>query len=475
MPSPTRLRLLIAAFVTLCCLLGAGATRLHAQGVGDPADEVPDDPTKLFQQARAAEARKQFERAVMLYDEAIKLRPVYPEAEYQKGLDLTALNRLPEAEKSLRRAAALRTEWALPQTALGLLFVQQKRDKDAEPFLRRALELDPDDRDTLYAYAMLWVRLGDKEAALTLLKRATVDEDASADAWAARGSLERAAGDDKNAAASLKRAIGLDPKNIVAREERAEMRAAAGDYTRAAEDLQFLLRAQGQSPRVKQWQERIAALQASAARQAAGLSDTQGEMALSPAAVDAANSDDPKVAIPALDALLQTDPKNAVAHARLCALNRTTDPAAALEHCRAAVELAPRNPDYATGYAAALVQARRFSEAVPLLRQVLAVAPETYAAHANLATALDELKDYEAALAEYRWLNKAKPELAGVYFFIARDLDLIGEYEQALAAYEAFLARADATANKDEIERVNLRLPPLRRQVARGEKKRKKG
>jgi tetratricopeptide (TPR) repeat protein len=106
---------------------------------------------------------------------------------------------------------------------------------------------------------------------------------------------------------------------------------------------------------------------------------------------------------------------------------------------------------------------------------VTAVAPDNYAAHANLATALDELKDYEAALAEYRWLSRAKPDLGAVYYFIGRDLDLIGEYEQALGAYETFLARADASANKEEIERVNLRLPPLRRQIARGEKRRKKG
>jgi tetratricopeptide (TPR) repeat protein len=458
----------------LFCLLGAGAAGLRAQDT-DGTGEVADDPVRLFQQAHAAQARKQFDKALALYDEAIKLRPEYPEAEYEKGLVLNTLKRVPEAEKALRRAATLRPEWALPQTALGLLFVQQKRDKDAEPFLRRALELDGDDEDALVAYAMLWLRAGDKDTALTLLQRATTDETASPDVWAARGSLERAAGDNKAAAASLKRAIELEPANIIAREERSELRAAAGDYRRAVEDLQVLLRAHADSPRAKLWQEHVNGLQELAARQAAGQVDASGQVIEPPAAtVDAANSADPKIALPALNAILQTDPKNAVAHARLCALNRTTDPAGALEHCRAAVELQPKNADYATGYAAALVQAHRYSEAVPLLRQVLVVAPDNYAAHANLATALDELKDYDAALTEYRWVNQAKPDLAAVYFFIARDLDLIGEYEQALAAYETFLTRADPTVNKDEIDRVNLRLPPLRRQIARGEKRRKR-
>ncbi len=472
MQSHTRTRFFTCILLALCCLCGASG--LRAQAV-DSMDEVADDPGQLFQRAQAAQARNQLDRALALYDEALKLRPEYPEAEYQKGVALTGLNRLPEAERALRRAAELRTEWALPQTALGLLFTQQKRDKEAEPFLRRALELDPEDQTTLIAYAQLWLRAGDKAAALALYKRATSDESGEADTWAARGTLERLVGDDKAALISLRHALLLDPKNIIAREERAELSATANDYARAAEDLQFLIAEQKQSPRVTLWQQRLTELRALATRQAAGLPDNgpTTTAAVPAATVDAANNADPAVARPALRALLQTDPKNAVAHARLCAIDRANDPANALAHCRTALELDPRNADYATGYAAALVQARRFADAVPVLRQVLALAPDTYAAHANLATALDELKQYDAALVEYQWVNRAKPELAVVYFFIGRDLDLIGEFAPALAAYEIFLARADAQENKVEIERVNLRLPSLRNQIAHGEKRRK--
>ena len=474
MPSHMRFRLLAVAFGALLCLLCAGGAR--AQDV-DGTGEEQDDPAKLLQQGRAAQARNELERALTLYNEALKLRPEYPEAELQKGLVLTSLNRLPEAERALRRAAQLRAEWVLPQTALGLLFLQQKRDKDAEPFLRRALALDPDDTPSLVALGQIYVRAGEKEAALAIYKRATGDESADADAWAARGSLERDAGDTKAAAASLRRALQLDPNNVLAREERAELRAADSDYARAIEDVQFLLSKQPQSPHAKVWQQRIAEFQAMAARPpGAGLSAGGGPPnggVIRVETLEAANSDDPKIARAALIEIVTIDPKNAPAHARLCVLDRVTDTQSALEHCRSAVELEPKNSLYASAYAGALVQARRFNEAVPLLRKVIEVAPDNYPAHANLATALDELKDYAAALVEYRWLNRTKPDLAAVYFFIARDLDLLGEYEQALAAYETFLARADAVANKEEIERVQLRLPPLRKQVARGEKRRK--
>ncbi len=119
---------------------------------------------------------------------------------------------------------------------------------------------------------------------------------------------------------------------------------------------------------------------------------------------------------------------------------------------------------------------RRFSEAVIVLRRVLAIAPENYTAHANLATALYELKQFAAALNEYEWLLKAKPDLAVAYYFIATAHDYLGEYQQALSAYENFLARADTKTNQLEVEKIKLRLPSLRRQIQLGEGvKRKSG
>jgi hypothetical protein len=47
--------------------------------------------------------------------------------------------------------------------------------------------------------------------------------------------------------------------------------------------------------------------------------------------------------------------------------------------------------------------------------------------------------------------------------------DYLGQYQEALTAYETFLARANAKDNQLEIEKINLRLPSLRRQIARGE------
>jgi tetratricopeptide (TPR) repeat protein len=151
--------------------------------------------------------------------------------------------------------------------------------------------------------------------------------------------------------------------------------------------------------------------------------------------------------------------------AQLGASYRLDDPPRSLDFYRRANEVEPKNSEYATGYAAALVQARRFSDAVGVLRQITTVDPKSFVAHANLATALYELKRFPEALSEYEWLLAAKPDLVVAHFFIGTAHDKLGEFEAALAAYETFLAKADSKTNQLEIEKVQLRLPSLKKQI----------
>jgi tetratricopeptide (TPR) repeat protein len=407
---------LVWSFIFLAC----AASPLHAQ-TDDDADDGEADPVRIFNRAQDAHAKGDLARAVELYAEAIKVRPEFPEAEFQKGVALVALKQLPEAEKSLRRAVELRRDWSLPQTALGLLLVRAGDDAKAEPFLRRAIELDAKDANALTALASLRLRAGAKDEAVKLIQRATATAGASVTAalWVTRAHIERVAGDKAAAAASVERALQLDPGNVAAVEERTELAADTDDYERAIADVEKALSA---APGSAQLRARLANYHALA-----------GEK------------------------------------------YRIDDPAKSLAHYRRAAELVPTSVNYATGYASALVQARRFAEAAALLRRILADAPDNYAAHANLATALDGLKQYPEALVEYQWLNRARPELPVTYFLLARAYDLTGEYQLALAAYQAFLAKADPAQNGLEMEKVNLRLPNLLKQIKNGQgAKRKK-
>jgi tetratricopeptide (TPR) repeat protein len=465
--------LLLALSLTLCCV------HVICAQSDDGFSDAAVDPIKIFEKGQEAHQKGDLQLALEFYEEAIKVRPEFPEAEYQRALALVALDRLPEAEKGFRRAGELRAAWALPQAALGALLVRQNRLDEAQAPLETALKLDDRNAVALLAQTDLFLRRkattrAALEQLLGRLQRATVGEGAPASLWSARGSIERALDERTAALASYDRALGIAPNDLTARMERAELRASAGDFERALEDAAAAHRA---APNSTAASLLLATIQAQAGKidEAQRTLDALDEAAKRlPEVVSLRNtlsaSDSPDAESCAkVEKLLDTDQRNAGLLARLGACYRVGDPQRSMEYYRRAAEIDPRNIDYASGYMAALVQARRFAEAALIARRILAVAPDNYTAHANLSIALYELKRYGEALAEYQWLLASKPDLTVAYFFIATIHDYLGQYAEALAAYETFLARANPKDNQLEIEKINLRLPSLRRQIARGE------
>src|SRR5919112_1771840 len=110
-----QLRLALVLVFALAVVCAPSARAQETDEFGDAAA----DPVKLFNRAQEAHAKKDYERALELYEEALQLRPDFPEAEFQKAAALVALKRTAEAEKSYRRAMELRKTWALPPAALG--------------------------------------------------------------------------------------------------------------------------------------------------------------------------------------------------------------------------------------------------------------------------------------------------------------------------------------------------------------------
>src|SRR5258708_35596087 len=80
----------------------------------DDPTEGETDPVKLFERGQNAHAKGDLPRALALYEGAIKLRPEFPEAEYQRGAALMALDRPTEAENAFARGIDLRKDWPLP-------------------------------------------------------------------------------------------------------------------------------------------------------------------------------------------------------------------------------------------------------------------------------------------------------------------------------------------------------------------------
>lgn len=476
---------LIASFVKRFLLIATcfgllfAASTLRATAQTDEFGDSAADPIKLFERGQSAHARGDLEKALEFYEQALRVKPEFPEAEFQRGNALATLNKLAEAEAAFKRAIIQKKNWSLPHSALGALLMRSQRDSDAEQSFRSALKIDASDGIALRMLSEIRLRAGDKKEALDLAKRATAIPDAPASAWVVLAVAEKANGDTVAAKATLDRILGDEPANVAALLERADLLTDEKNFDAAITDLRAAAKGK---PNEKTIMSRLAYVlqqagrneEAAAVAKSAGLEvqpsgDSKGGVVGTPEEIEAANSDDPAVARKALEKLLEKNPNNATLLGRLGASYRKDDPARSLDFYRRASQLQPEAAEYAIGYAAALVQARRFNDAVQILRQVVRLEPQNYAARANLATALYESKRYGEAIPEYRWILEAKPEIVIAHYFIASAHDYLGEYPEALASYEKFLTAADAKANQLEIDKVKLRLPSLRRQIQLGE------
>jgi protein O-GlcNAc transferase len=474
--------LLTATAVVLLC---AGSAAQTEEAFGDSAT----DPVRLFERGQSAHARGELEKAIGFYEQALKVKPEFAEAEFQRGNALASLDRLTEAEAAFRLAISQKKNWSLPYSALGAVLMRQNRDKDAEQVFQQAVVVDNKDGVALRMLTEIRIRAGDVKSALELAKRATAIPEAPASAWIGLAIAEKANGDKVAAKASLDRVLAEEPKNLAALLERADLftddknfEAAIADLKTAAKlkpankavasRLAYVLQQAGKAEEALAVAKQ-AGLEVQTASSNVGGNGVAGVIG-TPEEIEAANSADASTARKALEKLLEKNPRNAILLGRLGASYRTDDPARSLEFYKKAAEIQPDSADYALGYAAALVQARRFSQAAYILRQVVKAHPENYAARANLATALYESKRYQEAIPEYQWILTTKPDTVIAHYFIATSHDYLGEYPEALASYEKFLSVADSKTNQLEIDKVKLRLPTLRRQIQLGEGVKKK-
>ena len=472
---------ILNAMVVLAILLSCSSTQAQTDDFGDSAA----DPVKLFERGQSAHARGELDKALEFYEQAIKVRPEFPEAEFQRGNALVSLSRLDEAEQAFRRAMLLKKNWSLPYSALGALLMRRERDADATVVFRQALTVDALDNVALRMLSEIRLRAGDHKEALELAKRATQAQDAPSSAWVVLAISERANHNREAAHKILDKVLATEPNSLAALLERSDLLTDDKAFDLAIADLQSASKLR---PNDKVVLSRLAFVyqqagrpeDANAVAKAAGLEvqqsspDDKTKVIGTPEEIEAANSEDRATSRKAIEKLIEKNPRSAMLLARLGASYRVDEPVRSLELFRRASELEPTTPEHAIGYAAALVQARRFAEAIGILRQVLKSNPQNYPAHANLGTALYEAKRYPEALTEFEWVVASKPEVVVAHYFIATSHDYLGEYPEALAAYQKFLASADAKTNQLEIEKVKLRLPTLQRQIQLGEGVKKK-
>jgi len=450
----------ITALAVITC---AVAVALIAQATADPAAEAID----LFNQGQDRHAAGDLVKALEFYNRAIKLIGEFPEAELQCGHAYVGLRRLDEAEQAFRRAVQQREDWSLAHAQLGSLLVRRGKLAEADKVLSKAIELDADNIPAYAALTRLKLKLNAPAPELhTLYKKIaamTTYANPAASIWAARASLENAFEETRAAKASAGKALELDSRDI-------SMLALLGSIALEENDIAT---AENAFLRIEKIEP--AAPEAVLLRAHVLLKRGRADDALK--VIDAAGSSPEltrlreeivtatTVDVATLQKMLDADPRNVAALGRLCSSLRTKEPARAIDFCRRANELEPTNIEHAIGYGGALLYLKQFLHAAAVFERIAKLAPDNATVRANLATALFNLKRYTDAKAEFRWLTERQPDLAAAYFFLAVSHDELREYGDAMANYQRFLKYADPELHRLEIDKVNLRMPILKRQL----------
>lgn len=490
----------------LLILTFAFLSQTGGQGTRSPAPQTKTvdveikDPLKqaaaFFEAGQNSHQAGDLQKAIEFYGEALKRNPTLWPAEFQRSVAHLSLGQTDEARSSVDRVIALLSEFsdspdlqgitARAQIVSGEIALAQGKRELAEASFRRALELNPQAGQAHGGLAEILLAEEKPGEAVTEAAAAIAAGDDRSSTWTVLGTAQSMQGKTDEALASLSEALKRNPRQLPALRSRAEINFRRGQLPAAIVDLRATLALDQDSgtrlhlaevlTQAKQYDEAIELFRKLIVSEP-GNAEARTGLAL--ALIDSGRAPE---AISQLETLVKERPGRADLHAQLAELSLTSQPERALTEYSQAAKIEPREPRHQIGVAAAMVRLRRFEDAVPVLRQVLAQELKdevAYFAHTNLGTALFELDDFAGAAVEYVWILK-RQEMRGdqrraaiTLYFIGICFDKLGDFEQALKAYQQFLALASAE-NQLEVEKVKLRLPSLRRQLQENPPKRKR-
>ncbi len=222
-------------------IFGAFSVNAQEDGEDDSGEAVA-----LFNQGQDAHEKGDLAAALKFYDEALKIIPEFPEAEFQRGAAFLSLKKYDEAEKAFRRALELREDWTLPMAQLGSLLVNKNQFAEAEPLLLKAA--DADEQNFLAFSALTELRLKTNAAPEVLrellgkIQVLTSKANPTSGIWAARAAIESKLGDKKSAKQSLTRALSIEPENNFALNERINIALSESDFKSALADAKTLVK-----------------------------------------------------------------------------------------------------------------------------------------------------------------------------------------------------------------------------------------
>jgi Flp pilus assembly protein TadD/TolB-like protein len=182
------------------------------QAVAKGAELGQDLPITHITNARIQQAKGNYNLALQEFERSLRLDPSEPEALMGLANAYKQMHRLGEAETTLKKAIALRSDYWDGYDQLGILYDDQDRFKEAIAQYDHALQLTPDNAQVYSNLGSAYIDGADPHdwpLAENALKR-SIEINPSYAAYANLGTLYGAQGHYSQAAATTERALQLD-------------------------------------------------------------------------------------------------------------------------------------------------------------------------------------------------------------------------------------------------------------------------
>jgi len=422
-----------------------------------------------FNEAQDLHERGLLEEAIDLYRRALGFFAEFPEAEFQLGVALLQVGKTSDAEAAFRRALGLRPEWTLPVPPLARLLVESGRIEEARTLLDAGIEREPSNPAlwTERANIALESETSPEEldALLSRLTEFTRGSNPSVSGLIARAALEKRLGRIDSAVLSIGRAIDSEPRNANALRLKCDIELAGADFLSALQTADRLIDVVGSNPE--------SLLMKSQALIGLGR-DAQALIIL-----DSIETSDPKIRKringllaeiaddrATLIKLMEDSPDDEEILFRACTSKGILEPMTIVSSCSKLIDIAPIRATVALGArAAAMLRLGRPSEALSDFDRILSSQPGNLSARAGRSLALFNLERWDEARMSFEALVGSSTEFPIAFFYLGIIYDRLSRPENALISYERFLTVADKQTMSAEMERAELRLSVLRRQV----------
>ena len=422
-----------------------------------------------FNDAQDLHEQGALDEAIGLYRKALEILEEFPEAHFQLGTALVQRGDFKSAESSLRRAIALRPEWTLPILPLSRILLDDGRESEAMSLIDSGIELEPSNPGLLAekTFALLQgsAPIEDLNAMLPRLSEVTRGANPAISALLARAALELRIGKVEEASLSVKRAVSIGPENPNALRIKSEVELASKDFTSAIETSDRLLeldRSDGVALVIKARALVGMGRADQVTQMLTSISTTNRETRTALSRILAENTSDRQT----LTRLLQEFPDDVEITFSACTSRNVLDADSLVSVCTRFLSTPSDRGTIALGArAAALLKLGRSIDALADFEKILAKVPDQVSAKAGSALALFNLARWEEARTLFEELTTASSGFPVGFFYLGIIYDRLARPTEALANYEAFLRVADRVTMSDEIDRTELRLSVLRRQI----------